>query len=436
MKESKNYLLSYFIRTIMKKFLFLLTAIIIPSIMFAQVKVDANGHVGIGTTGTSFSSPLSVGSTGESGVVSKFTGIGTIMKINSTEGYGYFADKPALVVNSESGTVPGNMFGISSVSSITNSYSNTTSVGVFGQAVNSANPGTAIGIAGHVILSTKAAGIFGDINGYSPTYSVIDGRYAGFFNGNVKVTNGTINGTLTSSSDERLKEDIEEIADTERGEDGSVISKLGLLTPVSYRYKDMNAGKERGAYVDKDGNEVELPEEKPSQVMTKRHFGFVAQELQLVYPDLVYENDNGYLSVNYTELIPILVQSIKELKSEIDELKSTTGKASRAPLAEGEQETLSLPFREGAEVGSAMSQNIPNPFTDKTDIAIFLPETVQTATLYIYDLSGKQIEQHPIEGRGNTVMTIHAERMDAGMYVYSLIADKKVVTTRKMIVVK
>ena len=170
--------------------------------------------------------------------------------------------------------------------------------------------------------------------------------------------------------------------------------------------------------------------------MTKRHFGFVAQELQQVYPDLVYENDNGYLSVNYTELIPILVQSIKELKSEVDELKSAAAKASHAPLTEGEQETLSLPFREGAGVGSAMSQNIPNPFTEKTDIAIYLPESVQTATLYIYDLSGKQIEQHPVEGRGNTVMTIHAERMDAGMYVFSLIADKKVVTTKKMIVVK
>ena len=33
-------------------------------------------------------------------------------------------------------------------------------------------------------------------------------------------------------------------------------------------------------------------------------------------------------------------------------------------------------------------------------------------------------------------MTIHADRMDAGMYVYSLIADKKVVTTKKMIVTK
>ena len=85
---------------------------------------------------------------------------------------------------------------------------------------------------------------------------------------------------------------------------------------------------------------------------------------------------------------------------------------------------------------ASMNQNVPNPFTEKTDIAIFLPETVQKATLYIYDLSGKQLEQHPVTGRGDTVMTIHADKMDAGMYVYSLVADQKVVMTKKMIVVK
>ena len=424
----------------MKKFLFLLTAIILPSIMFAQVKVDANGHVGIGTTGTSFSSPLSVGGVGESGVVSSFTGNGTVTKIvggtiNSSACLG------SLVLqtnNNESYDTRGIRLDVGNTSF--NGTYNTIGLEVH---LGSNNTGKVIGVSGCPITGQYGTGIFGSSS--YPYYSSIDGKYAGFFYGNVKVTNGTINGTLTSSSDERLKEDIEEIADTERGEDGSVIGKLELLTPVSYRYKDMNAGKERGTYTDKDGNEVELPEEKTSQVITKRHFGFVAQELQQVYPDLVYENDNGYLSVNYTELIPILVQSIKELNAKVESLEAD--RANRSPLLReggvrgGSDETASigddsLPFREGLGVGSSMDQNVPNPFSEKTDIAIFLPESVQTATLYIYDLSGKQIEQHPIEGRGNTVMTIHAERMDAGIYVYSLIADKKVVTTRKMIVVK
>ena len=415
----------------MKKLFFTLLTISLPTIGLAQLKVDSNGNVGVGSSGTSFSSFLAVGNTaGESGVTSTFKGLNTVSKIIG-ENLSSSTCLGTLVVNTSSSSSY-NIIGIRTDVGNTSSGTPSRTIGV--EAYAGGSTGTTIGVAGCPIINYNGTGIFGSAS--YPYYNYIDGQYAGFFYGNVKVTNGTINGTLTNSSDERLKEDVEEIADTERGEDGSVISKLGLLTPVSYRYKDMNAGKERGTYVDKDGKEVELPEEEPSQVMTKRHFGFVAQELQQVYPDLVYENDNGYLSVNYTELIPILVQSIKELKTEVDELKSAAGKASCAPLTEGDQETLSLPFREGAEAGSSMDQNVPNPFTEKTDITIYLPESVQTATLYIYDLSGKQIEQHPVEGRGNTVMTIHAERMDAGMYVYSLIADKKVVTTRKMIVVK
>lgn len=412
----------------MKKVFISIIVSVLPFIGYAQVKVDANGHVGIGSPGSSFSSALSVGGIGESGIVSTFRGVGTVTKIIGDTIYSPTC-LGSFVVNS-SNPAPFITRGIRVDAVNTAGYD---LIGIESH-VGSFNNGKTIGVSGCPITGLYGTGIFGSSS--YPYYNYIDGKYAGFFYGNVKVSNGTINGIVTSGSDARLKEDVTEIADTERGEDGSVISKLELLTPVSYRYKDMNAGKERGTYVDKDGKEVELPEEKPSQVMTKRHFGFVAQELQQVYPDLVYENDNGYLSVNYTELIPILVQSIKELKSEIDELKSTAGMASHAPLTEGELETLSIPFREGVGVGSSMSQNIPNPFSEKTDIAIFLPESVQTATLYIYDLSGKQLEQHPVEGRGETVMTIHADKMDAGMYVYSLIADKKVVTTKKMIVVK
>ena len=56
--------------------------------------------------------------------------------------------------------------------------------------------------------------------------------------------------------------------------------------------------------------------------------GFIAQEVQEVIPELVKEVDsigkdvgNTHLTVDYAKVVPILVESIKELKSEIDELK-------------------------------------------------------------------------------------------------------------------
>ena len=55
--------------------------------------------------------------------------------------------------------------------------------------------------------------------------------------------------------------------------------------------------------------------------------GLIAQEVQEVLPEAVFETkektDDGdaYLGVRYEVLVPMLVEAIKELKAEIEELK-------------------------------------------------------------------------------------------------------------------
>jgi hypothetical protein len=46
-----------------------------------------------------------------------------------------------------------------------------------------------------------------------------------------------------------------------------------------------------------------------------RQVGVIAQEIQAVYPELVMEGGNGYLSVDYPKLTAVLIESIKELKA-------------------------------------------------------------------------------------------------------------------------
>ncbi|HZV70257.1 MAG TPA: hypothetical protein VFG10_11965 [Saprospiraceae bacterium] len=49
--------------------------------------------------------------------------------------------------------------------------------------------------------------------------------------------------------------------------------------------------------------------------------GVIAQELQKLFPELVKEDKEGMLSVNYSGLIPVLIESIKDQQNQIDELK-------------------------------------------------------------------------------------------------------------------
>ena len=61
---------------------------------------------------------------------------------------------------------------------------------------------------------------------------------------------------------------------------------------------------------------------KDQQVDSSRQVGLIAQEVEEVYPDLVHRNETGELSVNYSGMIPLLLNAIKEQQEQIDELKS------------------------------------------------------------------------------------------------------------------
>jgi hypothetical protein len=57
------------------------------------------------------------------------------------------------------------------------------------------------------------------------------------------------------------------------------------------------------------------------QFSNSRQLGFSAQEVEKLFPEIVMTDDNGYKSVDYARLTPVLVEAIKEQQKQIDELK-------------------------------------------------------------------------------------------------------------------
>jgi hypothetical protein len=84
--------------------------------------------------------------------------------------------------------------------------------------------------------------------------------------------------------------------------------------------------------------------------------------------------------------------------------------------------------------GFSMEQNEPNPFSHETLVKYILPENVNSAAMMVYDLSGKQITSFQLTQKGSASITITSDKLAAGIYIYSIVADGKIVSSKRMVV--
>lgn len=57
------------------------------------------------------------------------------------------------------------------------------------------------------------------------------------------------------------------------------------------------------------------------QFTATKQIGFIAQEVEKIFPELVFTDKDGYKSVDYSRLTPVLVEAIKEMKKELDQYR-------------------------------------------------------------------------------------------------------------------
>ncbi len=118
------------------------------------------------------------------------------------------------------------------------------------------------------------------------TLKVYTGQNFGTLNSTFSGDDLTVQGDVTSVSDVRTKENIETVANS-----------LDLVSQL------------RGVWYNKIGKD-------------ERKVGVIAQEVEEVLPEVVHTDTEGMKAVDYGKMVGVLIEAIKDLKAEIEELKA------------------------------------------------------------------------------------------------------------------
>jgi hypothetical protein len=162
------------------------------------------------------------------------------------------------------------------------------------------------------LASLSDVSLSGSLNGQSLIYNStsskwVNGTPAGFSSAsfattgsNIFIGNQIITGSISatsditafSTSDKQLKDNITLIPNS-----------LEKITKI-------------GGYTFNWNNKQDIYE------VDSHDIGVIAQEIEEILPEVVITRDNGYKAVKYEKIIPLLIEAIKELKAEVDDLKS------------------------------------------------------------------------------------------------------------------
>ncbi len=282
----------------------------------------------------------------------------------------------------------------------------------------------------------------GSIGGYFQGAS-----YAGWFEGDVYINGvGTGSSGIFYTSDQQFKTNIDTIA--------NVSNIIQQLNPKTFFF-----------------DTVSTPQIKFG---SERQYGFIAQEVELILPELVSEHtfpaqyDSlgnqtsaaiNYKGLNYNAFIAILMKGMQDQQAALDDKDSIISnlndrlttlenclsgilpllcQLSNASVQENDETTQKQLINELKVIlednqNIVLEQNAPNPFAEQTVINYFIPEAVQQAEIIFYNLSGKMIQTVNLTEKGNGKLTVYGNDLSSGTYTYSLIADGKLIATKKMV---
>ncbi len=339
-----------------------------------------------------------------------------------TNGYGVFG-------HSVNAVNPTGVYGSANAASATNGvgvhgycYGATNDYGVKGEAVDASGTKNH-GLYGRALGATNNYGIWAEVQDTSAN------NWAGHFQGKVKVTGNMWHNTSYIFSDESLKQDASS-GMAEEDPIGTLASQLSLLNPRNYTFTD--EAKER------------------LLINGGTQFGFFAQEVEQVFPQLVpsmtlpAELDSlgneiapalALKGVNYVGLIPLLVAGHKEQQATVAqqqaEIAALTEQVAANQAAAEELQELRNRLDQLEQLLAACCQNPDGGTRDLIDDGTGLndlagdrnlriqpnPFNEQTTVYYNLERSGRmQLMANGSDGKHLRVL--HEAQMEAGQYQY------------------
>lgn len=276
----------------------------------------------------------------------------------------------------------------------------------------------------------------------------------------VKGTAYLSNPAVMVTSDAMFKTNIDTIQ--------SALAIINQLNPVTYEY-------------DSSFNErFNFP--------TGTNYGFIAQEVEQVLPDLVTNTvappriDSAgnvtdtllpYKALNYQGIIPVLTKALQEQQQEIaskdsviealrisdsllrmndsllnNRLSSLESCINALNLCDGgngnghgngnngngrgRNKSLTEVHLQDAQA-IVLEQNQPNPFAEQTTINYYLPDYVNKAEILFYNVQGRLVQSAELSQKGEGQLTVFAQDLSSGIYTYTLVVDGTVFETKKMV---
>jgi hypothetical protein len=223
------------------------------------------------------------------------------------------------------------------------------------------------------------------------------------------VAGGVTANALFIGSDKRFKKDIKTIE--------NALDKIKALRGTTYTY-------------DRDN----FPNRN---FKTGMSYGFIAQEVEKVIPEMATKSDDGYYAVEYVALIPVLTEAIKEQDQIITDQATrlnqleTINEQLQSSHEQLKSEVDALRNTKAVNAGYKIFQNVPNPTSGKTSIAYEISQSFTSASINVYDLNGRYVQGFDLKDSKGAI-SLSLDNLLPGMYIYDLLIDGEQKAVKKM----